>query len=345
MVFRRQTLFIVGAGASAEFGLPVGSGLTQEIATAAEVKLDHFGSPQNASSSRMLEILRRRKDENAQLNIWLKALRQISKAIFLKRSIDSYIDQHADDPAIAEMGKILIAMRILEAERRSILATSDSNNNLRLDMLRKTWIDQFAAMLFDGLRLKDLDRLSENVQIICFNYDRCIEQYLAHAIQQTYSISPPEAARRVDGLSIIHPYGSLGPLSSVPFGAERYDYWKISENLKTFSESADSNIENQIKLAVQQAEQYVFLGFSFGRQNMELLSLRDFQVDEHKDVYASGFGLFKQAVGKLSDQIEEMYGYQEGSMIRPIGSGYTNIEVDVTARLLLDIHWHNIMAN
>jgi hypothetical protein len=41
-MFKRKTLFIVGAGASAEFGLPVGSGLAAKIAHMMDVRFE-FG--------------------------------------------------------------------------------------------------------------------------------------------------------------------------------------------------------------------------------------------------------------------------------------------------------------
>lgn len=348
MVFRRQTLFVVGAGASAELGLPVGAALTHEISALAKFKTDDWGRPASQEASDLLHQLRSRSDDRATLDTWVKALRQISEGVHLKRSIDSYIDQHPEQPAIAEMGKLLIAMRILNAEQKSALsAKPGAKPNIRSDIVRQSWLDQFAAMLFENLRFDNLDQISTRIDVVCFNYDRCIEHYLTHALSTTYAISLESAAKFVDKINIIHPYGSLGPLRKVAFGEGDPNYWDISANLKTFTESADTEVEARIEQAVQRAEQHVYLGFSFGRQNMELLTIDNhfatpFESAIGRHSYASGFGQYEQARPALARQMESVYGYRRYD---DEGPSFTHIEIGVRARELLDRHWHNIMTD
>ncbi|MEO9297067.1 hypothetical protein [Devosia alba] len=325
----------------------MGKDLSERIAASAKVDLDHWGTPANSLSFSILDLLRRKSDDIPKLNAWLGALRQITTGIHLKRSIDSFIDQHADDADIAQMGKLMIALRIVEAEARAdALRLSDRGRlNLKNPVLEASWLDQFASMLFDGLRADALEDLGENLAVICFNYDRCIEHYLTHALINTYSVTDHEAARLVDRLNIVHPYGKLGSLGKVPFGPQNPDFWAISNNLKTFSESADTEIVEKTKAAILDAEQLVFLGFSFGRQNMELMTGADLHIrNPGKPAYASGFGVYEQQVDEVSRQIEQLYGHPL-KLRRPSGhSVYTSIEVNVKARALLEVHWHNIMA-
>jgi hypothetical protein len=346
-MFRRKTVFVVGAGASTDFGLPVGTGLSERIAASSTVDIDHWGSPANALSFVILDLLKRKSDDVSQLNAWLGALRQISTGIHLKRSIDSFIDQHASDLNIAQMGKLMIALRIVEAEQRATaLSLSDRGTlDLKNPILEASWLDQFASMLFESLKADALDELGKNLFLICFNYDRCIEHYLTHALINTYSVLESEAARLVDSLNIVHPYGKLGSLADVPFGPQNPDFWAIADNLKTFSESADTAIDERIKAAILAADQLVFLGFSFGRQNMELMTSRQMSPRHHgKPSYASGFGLYDQQVNAVARQIEQLYGRELEPADRDGRSIYTSVEVNIKARALLDVHWHNIMS-
>lgn len=75
-------------------------------------------------------------------------------------------------------------------------------------------------MLFDGVRNSDVDNVGSNITIICFNYDRCIEMYLEHAIVNAFRDVPADRARQIVArINIIHPYGSLGNLKSIPLAA------------------------------------------------------------------------------------------------------------------------------
>ena len=85
-----------------------------------------------------------------------------------------------------------------------------------------------------------------------------------------------ELSRR---LPIYHPYGSLGPLPwenagpSVEYGKLTTDaLLSAAGNLRTFTEQVhdDSELE-AMYAALSDAEQIVFLGFSYLPQNMELL--------------------------------------------------------------------------
>lgn len=346
-MFRRETVFVVGAGASADFDLPVGAELSRRIAGLSKIDIDSWGSPTSTLGSLVLDILRKKTDDVRQLSAWLAALNKISSGIHLKRSIDSFIDQHSSHPEIGQMGKLMIALRIVEAEGRaeSLQVNSRGRLDLRNPILVDSWVDQFASMLFDGLKADAISELGKNIVIICFNYDRCIEHYLAHALISTYSLGASEAFSLVEGLNIIHPYGTLGSLETVPFGTRDADYWSISDNLKTFSESAGTDIDEKIRAAIIAAEQMVFLGFSFGQQNMDLMTAVELNPgNEGKPAFASGFGLYNQQVVQVTRQIERLYGHPLDYYSPADLSTFTSIEVNVKARPLLDMHWHNIMA-
>jgi hypothetical protein len=54
-------------------------------------------------------------------------------------------------------------------------------------------------------------RFSTSVSFIVFNYDRCLEQFLFHALQKLYGLESQEAFAMLTDLRIIHPYGADPP--------------------------------------------------------------------------------------------------------------------------------------
>jgi len=57
--------------------------------------------------------------------------------------------------------------------------------------------------------MDDLASMFDNISIICFNYDRCIEHYLYSALVAHYGITKPAAAKIMGKLRIHHPYGVI----------------------------------------------------------------------------------------------------------------------------------------
>ena len=59
-----------------------------------------------------------------------------------------------------------------------------------------SWIVKFIRVLNRGVPFADRRKLFNNVAFIVFNYDRCLEHFLLHAIRQLYLIAEPEALER-----------------------------------------------------------------------------------------------------------------------------------------------------
>lgn len=357
-MLRKNTVFIVGAGASKELGLPVGSELSSLISAMCDIKLDQWGRPENPGARMLLDSMNRQSEgDRSKVDGWRLAMHQIRNALPFKDSIDAVIDQYHSKPEIAEIGKFLIAKLIIDAEAKSKLAPDrDGRSNPDLSRADNTWLRSFSRMLFEGLRKEKLDEIGENVSVICFNYDRCIERYLSHAVAQTYGLGIEEAVEVAARVRIIHAYGSLGALPgwpvpqsaamSVPFGGDGHNAWQVAQNIQTFSESVDGETDELIKDAVLKGEQYVYLGLSFGRQNMQLLgaNLRQSRLNE-RPAYASGLGQYEQGLSAICRLIRGTY---SANGIAPALRGaapVTHVELSATAKDLLDLHWHNILGD
>lgn len=299
-MFNRKTLFVVGAGGSKELGLPIGDELKGKIAERVNIS---FSDGYNRSSGdrdvyrAVQNRLRELGESNG--NPYWAAGRSIAAAMPQALSIDNYLDAHSTDRYIVDMGKIGIVSSILEAERQSILY-DDWRTGARHNFKKtaNTWHNTFCKILTEGVRREDLDSLFQNVSFITFNYDRCIEHYIALWLESYYRIEATEAQNLVKTMPIVHPYGRIGPLPwqtnqlPVPYGADpqEHDLSVLAKNIRTFTEQVDDEtVPEKMKELVAEAHQIVYLGFSFGSQNMDLLKPENCHI--YKKAYGTTLGL------------------------------------------------------
>lgn len=287
-MFNRQTLLIVGAGASAEVDFPVGLELARNIGAKMDIRFewgtDPIGSGDYDLYSHIVHSHRRYADQFQQ------AAWRIRDGIPFAQSIDDFLDQHRTDQYVNLYGKAAVVQAIVEAERNSQLFFNRAEGIEMFDAqkLADTWFTKFMYMLCRGIPREDVNKIFEKVAFIVFNYDRCIEHFLIYALQRAYSLRLEEAVTLIDGLAIIHPYGSVGSLSQVPFGATRINCVRLSEGIKTYTEQADDKtVLQQIEREVGKAEQIIFLGFAFHAQNMKMLPILDRPT--HNYVYGTIF--------------------------------------------------------
>src|SRR3990170_9016566 len=101
MAFQRPTVFVLGAGASCEFGFPSGPGLLKNIGTALDIRFD--GHEQKAGSYEVMAAYRRHHAAhcpNEDLNDYLQAGWRLREAAKVARSIDNAMDQNCDNPKV-----------------------------------------------------------------------------------------------------------------------------------------------------------------------------------------------------------------------------------------------------
>lgn len=199
-------------------------------------------------------------------------------------SIDNFIDAHRRDQAIKLCGKLAIVQAILAAERQSHLSQKEPKRSgeLRYMGLKETWYARFMELLCQGCEVEGIEEPFEAVSFITFNYDRCIEHFLFHSLQNYYGVSAEKAAEMMEGLSIYHPYGQVGDLpwqvgfgEGTDFGSDREgpNLLSLADRIKTFTERfEDDAARNEIQSLVLEADTIVFLGFSFDLENVRLMA-------------------------------------------------------------------------
>jgi hypothetical protein len=277
-MFNRSTVIVVGAGASAEFGLPTGDALKQKIAKGLKFRFDF--SRQVSGDDVLLGVLKRHAENDLDvLNGFTRAGNELSETIETFPSIDEALFWWRDRREIIDLGKLAIAHYILAAERSSSLALDPAGNLVDVARSIDSWLGQFLSLALAASHRGEAASVFKNITFINFNYDRTIEQFIFWALCARAGLDQNSAAEVVSSLNVIRPYGSLGKLDwrsrhEVAYGeAQRRDLFTISKNIRTFTEQMEDNdITEKIDEVIESAKLILFLGFGFHQQNIALFS-------------------------------------------------------------------------
>lgn len=318
-MLKSKTLFIVGAGASYEVGLPLGKDLQKNIANLVNIKFEEMGRKRASGDGCIFAAIDEHcllpNRQRGDVNPYLKAGWHINEAMPSAPSIDNFVNNHSHDPQVEFVSKLGIAKSIIDAEKRSTkLRFERRNNNSPFDFshIEDTWYSNMFKILSTNLTKSNLDNIFEDISFITFNYDRCIEQYLYHVLQSYFKPEPEHLLNVMSKLNIVHPYGYLGKLPwqmsnrSLPFGEDisSQQLLQASSQIKTFTEQLEDNslIENMEKMIVE-AETIVFLGFGYHVPNMKLLnSARKSKV---RQIIGTAYNEPEESVEVFEERIHE----------------------------------------
>jgi hypothetical protein len=276
-MFANPTVFVIGAGASAEYRLPLGSALRDRIASAVNYRYKEDGLLQNGDETLLNAINRQFNSEKTTVDSYIAAGRDLAASMSMHASIDEALQYWSNKPEAVQLGKIAIANEILGAESHSSL--SKNRETGRVDVPQSGWIWPFLSMtLGSDLTREQAEQAFANVTLINFNYDRTVEQYLYWALQQYGRVSADVAANAVTSLKQIRPYGSIGNLPwqenpGPPFGEseEGDNLFSLAKSIRTYTEQQYEGTDQTIDQALDSARLVIFLGFGYHPQNMRLL--------------------------------------------------------------------------
>jgi hypothetical protein len=309
-MFNRKTLFIIGAGAGVDIGLPIGRLLAEDIAWRTTLSVN-YGRVNSASDHELAYNFFERGDPKEK--DFYNAFRRVHDGILLSKSIDDFLNVHDGSPEIVQVGKAAISRAILEAERKSKLFVEPSNayNKLQISSIRDSWLVKFMQVLTPGRNVSAVENVLDDVSFINFNYDRCLEHFLVHSLQLMYGVNSASAAQIVAKAQIIHPYGSIGSLDEIPFGGNvhgRTNYRGISQSIKIYTEQIDDDETIfGIQRLFREASCIVFLGFAYHRQNMELLFERHSSPLKTTQIFGTAFGMSDADRDEVISELEELF--------------------------------------
>lgn len=351
-MFRSRTVLVLGAGASAEVGLPVGTGLLADIVARLNLEWGSGGAPDNGDRGIYNALLEHLYGNQitSELNRHISAGLQIRASATQALSIDYIIDA-LEDPAIELMGKLAIASSILHAEGESrYFSTVGRNEDIDLHQFDTTWYNHLTKLLTEGVRKSEAARIFDNLEIITFNYDRCLERYLPISLA-SYFGDPPERFQEIVATSLrIHrPFGSVGKLSwekrlapSLRFGETSHSRLiDAAAEIRTFTEQMDDALAlKALRDAVEEAERVIFLGFAFHRQNLELMTPvpRAYSSDPNKLALATAMGISPSDQAVIRDEIGDAVGISGAAR-----QFYIHLS-DMTCCRFFQEHWRTLTA-
>jgi len=321
-----KTVFVIGAGANVEIRMPSGNELKKIITEylkpnkrypnikeddlidqAFNAYAEHYSKENDIDYSRALREIK-------------TAAIELSRAMPLSESIDSYIERHKKSWAAVFCGKLVIVRAILNAEFHCAIPpiwNEHSSNELEEEkILFNSWYPLLFQKITEGCEIDELEKRFENISFIIFNYDRCFEYFMYRSlIFSTRDIDPEIAKKIVEKLHINHPYGTVGSLwnknGDITFGKKpnRIDLINLALRIKTFSER--TNMEGKkdgFQNFIREADRIIFLGFAYHKQNIDLLfdhlnnndKTNNRILSKNIVYYGTGYGISKNDLKHLN---------------------------------------------
>src|SRR5262249_36707437 len=163
-------------------GLPPGTKLAKAIGAKMDIRFEQFNKPIGTGDLDLFMHVTSRIQNNAQE--YQEAAWLIRDGIALAQSIDDFIDLHRTTPYLVQYGKAAIVKSILEAEHQSRLyfKTPAGPEIFSPEGIADTWFVKFMHLLGRGIPKQDAREIFDHVSFIVFNYDRCVEHFLFHAL-------------------------------------------------------------------------------------------------------------------------------------------------------------------
>jgi len=265
---------ILGAGASWDYGFPVGAELRDQIC-------------REIYSGVCPYLVTKWK---------LPLLKSFARTLLESRiSVDAFLEEHPDYLA---MGKFVIASNLLPLEKERLLYDAWLYPEKAGLKDKNHWYDILFERLIDGV---DFDNFKDNkLSVITFNYDRSFEHFLFNSFRSSRKKAmenEPDCIAQVSTIEIVHVYGSLGRLPWQPDSGllkgipeVKYTALRNGGDLPTKiatidlaansidlvrDDSGDTPAFARSKELLQQAQRIYILGFGFNRTNLERLGLLD----------------------------------------------------------------------
>jgi hypothetical protein len=339
-LFKRKTVFVVGAGGSKEVGFPTGDELRKTIIE--KMTIVPSGFADGTISAALVEIYNRR-GQHYDINPYIKAANQIADAMPGALSIDNFLATHANNRHIVTLGKLAIASSMLAKEKTCDIRLN-GEGKLPLSNAETYWMNTFCKLLSEESVSEDLDNLFQDVSIITFNYDRCIEHFLAHYISTYFLVDMPRALELSSRIRIMHPYGQVGTYpgrtgtkgAAVPFGAQNDATHLVNavEQIHTFMErQTEHALVEFMKAIIAEAHHVVFLGFAFADMNLELIIPETVTVA--KTVFGTVLGLPSPTTLAIDNKLRSQFQTVD-SISAPVHLA------QMKANELLQHYWHPI---
>lgn len=316
----KKYVFVVGAGASVEYKLPLGDELRQSIIESMSYqRTNEGGYLPNEFHSQCLASKNIKAWGQDYAREFAAACTDVCNALLFAESIDNLATSHYDAKNIVEVAKLGIANSIIKSEKNSKLYSKATSTGMRssnpfpgmtIKELSSTWLAGFFRMLVKQANFETMKARLGNIKFISFNYDRCIKHFLYWAIQVYYRVGQQQAHEAMQELEVLHPYGSLGKLPWEVLGQRGLRFGDDSnaqliidaaQSIRTFSESSKDGLEHRARDIVTEADIIALVGMNFHEQNLEFIRVdseasREYTPIVDKKIIGTTYLLFDEEV-------------------------------------------------
>lgn len=275
----RQTVLILGAGASKPYGYPTGAELRSAICEKFPRTFARLAEKSGAPSG-----------ANKKAEGFADIFHKSSTA-----SIDLFL---ARNPDFSEFGKKAIAISIMEAEKTTTFRENAPNAS-------HDWYFYLYQRMTDELIAPDsYDHFSDNkITFLTFNYDRSLEYFLEESLLNSFLSADLQKIReQVKKITIHHIYGCIDRpewLGGRPYRSSYSlsDVNALSQNIKIAHETA--GIKKETQEIMEKAERIFFLGFGYARENLQALGIEAVDYGG-KQIFGTALGLSNKEHGQIS---------------------------------------------
>lgn len=293
----RNTVLVLGAGATAPFGYPLGSSLisnisdqisrevasiygrddfqgrelTRNLLSAAKSPVGFDRFPIHGAAARRHLHENQREFDVAPMNADLTRIKELQKLISNQTSetIDDFI---VENPSYSDLTKIAIAADFIKRSytlQDGALRAQPFEARYWKD--ERNWIHLLINIVRHGIR-SGIVTTDNKIEIVTFNYDTVLERVLAKQFSNTES----QYTDYSDYISILHVHGKCGEISDIfPDPALTCSSW--SKNINVVNEGDVPDIvqasRTTAKQKIRAASEIYFCGFSFSGPNCRLLDL------------------------------------------------------------------------
>ena len=261
----QPTIFVVGAGAGVDIGLPTGKTLMRSLEGFLMDLLD--------DGRQMREVCRALDVSQKEIMALKKLRHQIVDSTLPWDHVDDYLANRSDLPMLERLGQFFIIKYLLTAERRSKI-WSASEEGFPIEAMRHLWYHRLFQILVSS---SDADRVRifESCTFLILNYDRCLEHALLNIFRIALGLHGNQAEDLLRRATFLHPRGSLGPLpwqgGDLPFGSDKVDHQEVMGKLQSNHPSLPAEQQHLWHRRLGEARAIVFLGCGFHRNNLGFL--------------------------------------------------------------------------
>jgi hypothetical protein len=307
----RNTVFILGAGASVPYGFPSGETLRLDICKKFVKRIISLGNIPHHATAEIKDIVAK--------------ARPFCDAFFKSstHSIDLFL---ARNILFSEIGKMAIVSSILEAEKNSAFREDMSDQYKSQD-----WYSYlFKKMTEDLTDTGSYRNFGENkVTFITFNYDRSLEYFLYESLSNAFNSARKDEI--IDQLRFINIFHVYGVIDNLPWQGGGTEYKvdsslaainRMRNNIRLIHERINSE-SREMKRAMRYASRFYFLGFGYAEENLDILGISSF-LDGHQDIYGTAFGMTEKEISEkrsyLRKNFKEKDVYPHNPIIAPVDS-------------------------